>query len=112
MKRASFFLMASVLFAVSCAQELQENDLVSDKVMVTKALNNPEGAIEGNLIVKISEDAVNAGYESLMCQISENMEITKDTTLIINVENRIVTNIITAIATIEPRVAITFFPVV
>ena len=67
--------MASVLFAVSCAQELQENDLVSDKVVVTKALNNPDGAMEGNLIVKISEEAVEAGYESLKCRISENMEI-------------------------------------
>ena len=77
MKKASFFLMTAVLFAVSCAQELQENDLLnpSQDAIVTKAINSPQGSIEGNLIVKISEDVADAGYESLMCQISEKMEI-------------------------------------
>lgn len=77
MKKASFFLMTAVLFAVSCAQELQENDLLnpSQEAIVTKAINSPQGSIEGNLIVKISEDVADAGYESLMCQISEKMEI-------------------------------------
>ena len=76
-RRASFFLMASALFAVSCAQELQESDLVnpSGDVVMTKALNTPEGALEGNLILKISEEAVIAGHETLMSQISERMEI-------------------------------------
>ena len=58
-KNSSLFLTAAMLIAAaSCTQELQENDLVkpSDDVVLTKAVNTPEDALEGNLIVKLSEE--------------------------------------------------------
>ena len=77
-KNSSLFLTAAMLIAAaSCTQELQENDLVkpSDDVVLTKAVNTPEDALEGNLIVKLSEETVVAGYEGLMSQFSEKVDV-------------------------------------
>ena len=77
-KNSSLFLTAVMLIAAaSCTQELQENDLVkpSDDVVLTKAVNTPEDALEGNLIVKLSEETVVAGYEGLMSQFSEKVDV-------------------------------------